>query len=643
MEGSPESLEEMGPVRCLRMSGALLRMDGEPLAATWLNENSVVAIDDQGVVETTSRGGGLWKRARPYQLIHMPTLAGFCLGKSGLFCSVGPELGVWPLGQPEPLWWLETESWVTAVAGHPVLGLVAGGHEDGSVSFWDAETGKLLRRWNRSGKEAAEKVGDISISALAWHPVEPKVLVADESLALLQIDLETNVPKTISSGHKGRIVTLGFDPKNRFIYSGGWDGTVRVWDSKTGAPVILLNNHASLVTCLSIFNDGASLCVGDNSPSWALWDVPGWQKREPGNPLPAEPRCIEIGPSGAESLVALQDGRVLNFGWEDSVQLGKNWVQKGTHPRPACLKESDDSFLCLGAEGGVQRWVGKKQGSPWDGTHSSDHVGDFGGPVKALAFAAGERGAALLTSQPAPGALKAYQSANAGASFHLVGVSDNVPGEGELVALSPQGDWAVCASERALDIIIYRFPSLEPVAMIPDPLVGASCQDLAFGPCGRYLAMGGVNTFAQTPDIGAAVVVEVGTGKICNSIGRGVWRLAWHPGGHELLLSGPNGDLVRWRPETGMIEVLEHTSDGPMQVVGYSRGGDFKVASCGNEELWVFEGDRRRPAGTVSLPGRVIAVTPGKKAGAIVALLAGGDGWEVDLPEWLSEEATRMA
>lgn len=642
MEGSPESLEEKGPIRCLRMAGALLRMDGEPLAATWLNESTVLAIDDQGIVEKVSREGGRWNRARPLQLDQMPNLANFFQGDSHVVCSVGSEVGVWPLDRSEPLWWLETESWVTAVAGHKALGLVASGHEDGSVRFWDAATGNLLRCWRRGDGAPGESGRDISISALAWHPADAKVLVADESLALFQLELETTGPLTVSSGHKGRVVALGFDPKDRFLYSGGWDGTVRVWDAKTGAPVILLNNHASLVTCLSVGGDGATLCVGDNLPSCTLWDVPEWRIRGTGNPLPAEPRFVEMVAGGAECLATFQDNRVLVLNLGETFNSGTIWSRNEPQARPVCLKESESSFLCLGLEGGIQKWAEKKQGSLWDGTHSSQHVGDFGGPLRAISSTVVKGIPALLTSQTGPGILKAYLWADAQA-YELAGISDCVPGEGELVALAPGGSWAVCASERALDVAVYQFPGLQPVGIIPDPLEGAACQDLAFGPCGQLVAICGVSTFAQKPGIGAAVVVDAEFGKIRHSTGRGVWRLAWHPKGQELMLSAVNGDLVRWRPEIGVEEVLEHTADGPMQVIGYSADGNFAVASPGNEELWIYEAGRIRPSGTVSLPGRVIAVSPGKKGSAIAALLAGGDGWEIDLPEWLSDKASRLS
>lgn len=643
MEGFPESPNETGPIRCLRMAGALLRMDGEPLASTWLNDTSVLAIDDQGIVEKATREGGRWNRARPIQLDQMPNLAHFFQSASRIACSVGPELGVWPLNRSESLWWLETESWITAVAGHQALGLVASGHEDGSVRFWDAATGKMLRCWSRADGALGETRRDVSISALAWHPAEARVLVADESLAVIQLELETKEPLTISSGHKGRVVALEFDPIGRFIYSGGWDGTVRVWDAKTGAPVILLNNHASLVTCLSIGGGGATLCVGDNLPSCTLWDVQEWKKRGSGNLLPAEPRFVAIGAGGAECLTTLHDNRVLVLNWGETLDRGANWARSGPQTRPACLQDSDGSYLCLGLEGGIQRWAERKQGSLWDGTHSSQHVGDFGGPLRAISSTAEKGVRALLTSQTGPGILKAYLRSPDSLAYELAGISDCVPGEGELVALAPGGVWAICASERALDVAVYQFPGLEPVGLIPDPLQGAACQDVAFGPCGQLFAICGVNTFAQKPDIGAAVVVEARSGMIRHSIRRGVWRLAWHPGGQELLLSGVNGDLLKWNPEFGGEEVLEHTAEGLMQVIGYSGDGEFAVASPGNEELWVYEAGRNRPSGTVSLPGRVIAVSPGKKGSAIVALLAGGDGWEIDLPEWLSEKSSRMA
>jgi WD40 repeat protein len=179
---------------------------------------------------------------------------------------------------------------------------------------------------------------------------------------------------------------------------------------------------------------------------------------------------------------------------------------------------------------------------------------------------------------------------------------------------------------------------LAPLVLIPDPLSGASLQDLAFSPCGNLLALCGVSTFANRPDDGGVAVIDLVTGKSLYHFAQGVWRLVWHPFKKMLVLAGPEGTLGLWDPETGHWQKHEHTAESALHVLGFSQGGSHWVASAGNDELWVYELGRTKPVGTLSLPARVVAVAPGEADGELAVLMAGGDGWSIHLPSWLADK-----
>lgn len=640
MVSEPETGDGDGPFRCLRLAGALLRLDGEPLALGLLGNERVLVVDEQGSLHGATRMLSRWTPDRPILLDQLPGCASFCPMQKLCLISSGNELGGWSLGQTEPQWWQDGQGWITALAGHPDLPLLASGHEDGVVRVWDASSGDLIQTWQSDPEGEKEAVGarDFSVSALAWHPREKRLLIADESLRVRQMVLGESGPATLSLGHKGRVVALGFDPQDRFIYSGGWDGMVRVWNAQTGSAIILLNNHASLVTCLAVSLDGGFLCVGDNLPSWKVWKTESWSKSGPAQPLVAEPKYIALNSAMDNAVIALQDGRVLTTEVTHSLNPYPFVENADISTKPAFIRISPDSFICLSPEGGVQAWSRKKAGSLWDGSHDGQHVADFCGPVRSLAWAKSSGDTTLVTSQSAPGFLKAWRLDGIGTQYSLRAVTDTVPGEGELIAISPDGNSIACGSSRSLDVALLDAATLAPLVLIPDPLFGASLQDLAFSPCGNLLALCGVSTFANRPEEGGVAVIDLATGKSRFRFAQGIWRLVWHPIKKMVVLAGPEGTLGLWEPETGHWQKHEHTAESAMHVLGFSQGGSHWVASAGNGELWVYELGRTKPVGTLSLPARVVAVAPGEADGDLAVLMAGGDGWSIHLPSWLADK-----
>ena len=99
------------------------------------------------------------------------------------------------------------------------------GNLDGSVTLWDAATGR---------PRTALPKGPGCVSALAFAP-DGRTLAGSGSAACLTLwDAERSQARATLRGHSGRIKSVAFAPDGKTLASGGADATVRLWDLPPG-------------------------------------------------------------------------------------------------------------------------------------------------------------------------------------------------------------------------------------------------------------------------------------------------------------------------------------------------------------------------------------------------------------------------
>ncbi len=99
-------------------------------------------------------------------------------------------------------------------------------------------------------------------------------------------------------GHVGEVYGVAFSPDGKILISGGQDGTIRLWDPHTGAPVRVIRAHGSCTNDLHFSPDGRLLASSSCDHTVKLWDTATWSEKLTFNGHHDDVLCVRLSPDG---------------------------------------------------------------------------------------------------------------------------------------------------------------------------------------------------------------------------------------------------------------------------------------------------------------------------------------------------------
>jgi WD40 repeat protein len=133
---------------------------------------------------------------------------------------------------------------------------------DGSITLWDPESGRVLRKLVAEGHKSMRIAVSPDGTRLACGTADGNVLIWNP---------EHDDPPFVLSGHTGNITSLAFSPDGRLLASSDRTGKVKVWDS--GWKEYIQRQLEHHVHAIAFSTDSRLLAIAGESSTINMWDV----------------------------------------------------------------------------------------------------------------------------------------------------------------------------------------------------------------------------------------------------------------------------------------------------------------------------------------------------------------------------------
>jgi WD40 repeat protein len=228
-----------------------------------------------------------------------------------ILCSLDGLYLASTAGVQARVWDMQTFSEISRLKGHnsPVTAIafspdglrIVTGADDGRVRVWDTRTGRQLAVFN--GHES-------TVSVVAFSPDGVRIISSsDDTIRVWDVKGGEQLAQFL--GHIYQRSDVAFSPDGLWIVAGSLHGAIKIWDTVTGAEIVLLGKSSGSgpATNIMFSSDGHWLHTshGEQKLTWDFQDIVTHQgatsPREVTRDAPSHPSGIgeALGPDNTDS------------------------------------------------------------------------------------------------------------------------------------------------------------------------------------------------------------------------------------------------------------------------------------------------------------------------------------------------------
>jgi WD40 repeat protein len=473
---------------------------------------------------------------------------------------------------------------IDCIAYSPDGKILASGGQDGVVRFWDAKTGKELRRFE------GHHYREYHVHSVAFSP-NGRWMASGTAHVIHLWDLSSG--KTVRKLGKdmGGIYQLMFSPDSKMLLSSTGDGRTRLWnvdngveehrfedalsmrtpctmagsqiitggfpvlvcDLKTGKVIRKLDLLREGVHSLAAMADGTRLAVGSGKIIYLFDLATGKEVRRLTGHDGDAITGLAFTPEG-KALVSTSGDHTIRV-WDVDSGKEKHRIKGWDTARTVVMAPDGKTFATIGPFNCIRLW---------DTATGKERVLAEGHHDRVLSLAFLDHGKKLVTGSE-DGTVRLWDVAGAREVRRLL----DVPHRIDVVAVSPDERW-IAASGYCQKVHLFAAPGGKSVHELEDARGGG----LAFSPDSKLLACGGPDATIELRDV-------VTGGKLLSMKGHqyDVHALAFSPNG-KLLASSTLLDrtLLFWDTTTGK-QVRKIDGDlGALQSLVFTPDGKWLIA-----------------------------------------------------------------
>ena len=267
---------------------------------------------------------------------------------------------------------------VKAIATDPATGRILTGSFDYAMMLWrvrDDGTAEQVRRFDDH---------DGAVSAVAFVPGGRNAIAASDDGTLTVWNLDSGKLIKRLKGHGAKILGIDVNASGTQLVSASWDRTVRLWNLETGQPIHTFSGHKGPVNAARFAHDGQHIVSASHDGTLNRWSIAKRSLVRVAHRHGWGINVLERLPSPNTYVFGALDGsvKIINLATDKSRLL-----EKYEKPVLSLAHLAKPGLLATGAGSGIVRVY---RSGDW--SKLEQHKNPFG-PVWAMAFA--DRGARL--------------------------------------------------------------------------------------------------------------------------------------------------------------------------------------------------------------------------------------------------------